>query len=224
MTHDEFLARVAERAGLSGPEEASRVARAVLGVVGERLGRRAVLRLAEDLPGPLEGMLRNDGPGQDFDEDALYARVAGREHVRPGFAVEHTGVVCQALAEALSEGALHRLHEDLPGPLGALFTPREVRERFEYVHVEATHHSLAEGHPGSQHPLSASRLERAHTHSVVRSDNPHGDTKLSSASGLTQEREHSSLSSASGLTQERQHSTLATGHPGARLARGDDED
>lgn len=199
MTHDEFLARVTERTGLTGPEEASRVARAVLGVVGERLGRREVQRLAEDLPAPLTGMLRSDGPPQDFDEGALYARVAGREHVRPGFAVEHTGVVCQVLAEALPEAALHRLHEDLPGPLGALFTPRERRERFEYVHAEARHGSLAEGAPGSRHPLSEARPERAHTHSVARSDNPHGDTKLSSASGLTQEREHS---------------TLATAHPG----------
>jgi hypothetical protein len=148
-------------------------------------------------------------PAPPGSREAADARVAGREHVRPGFAVEHTGVVCQALAEALSEAVLHRLHEDLPAPLGALFTPREPVRRFEYVHLDSAHHStLAEGRPGGRHPVSEARPERAHTHSVARSDNPHGDTKLSSASGLTQEREHS---------------TLATGHPGARLARGDED-
>ncbi|QSQ26123.1 DUF2267 domain-containing protein [Pyxidicoccus parkwayensis] len=223
MTHDDFLMRVAERAGLSGPEEAARVASAVLGVVGERLGRKEVLRLAEDLPAPLVRMLETDGPEQDFDEDALYTRIAGREHVRPGFAMEHTGVVCGVLAEALSDGSLHRLHEYLPGPLGALLTPREPRERFEYIHVEPTHRTLAEGTPGSEHPLSSTRLERAHTHSVARAANPHGDTKLSSSTGLTQEREEETLASAPGLTQEREHTTLAEAHPGMRLARGEEE-
>ncbi|WP_164018160.1 DUF2267 domain-containing protein [Pyxidicoccus trucidator] len=210
MTHDEFLSRVTERTGLSSIDEAARTARAVLEVVGARLTRGELQVLAEDLPAPITGMLRSGAHGQDFDLTELYVRVAGREHVRRGFAVEHTGVVCQVLAEALSEAALHRLHEDLPGPLGALFTPRESRERFEYVHLDpARRHTLSGGRPGSQHPLSEARPERAHTHSVARSDNPHEDTKLSSTSGLTQEREHE---------------TLATGHPGARLARGDDED
>ncbi|MBZ4417379.1 DUF2267 domain-containing protein [Myxococcus sp. RHSTA-1-4] len=198
MTHDEFLSRLAERAGLRDTEEAARTARAVLGVVGTRLDRRDLQLLTEDLPAPISELLRSDTPGQDFDLKELYARVAGREHVRPGFAMEHTGIVCQVLAEALSEGTLHRLHENLPAPLAGLFTPREPRERFEYVHLDPARGTLAEGRPGSRHPLSESRPERTHTHSVARSDNPHGDTKLSSASGLTQEREHE---------------TLATGHP-----------
>jgi hypothetical protein len=103
------------------------------------------------------------------------------------------------VAEAISPATRHRLHEALPEPMGALFTPHEPRERFEHVHLDPSHHTLAEGRPGSRHPLSEARLERAHTHSVARADNPHEDTKLSSTTGLTQERE-----------QE----TLATGHPG----------
>lgn len=209
MTHEEFLSRVTERAGLTDTEEAARTAHAVLEVVGERLGRKDLQVLTEDLPAPLSAMLWSGAHDQDFDLVDLYARVSSREHVRPGFAVEHTGVVCQVLAEALSPAALHRLHDNLPGPLGALFTPREHRERFEYVHLDPSHRTtLAEGRPGSQHPVSEARPERAHMHSVARNDNPHGDTRLSSASGLTQEREHT---------------TLATGHPGARLARGEED-
>jgi hypothetical protein len=40
-----------------------------------------------------------------------------------------------------------------------------------------------------------------HSHSVAANDNPHGETKLSSSRGTTQEREHE---------------TLAEGHPGAK--------
>jgi uncharacterized protein (DUF2267 family) len=209
MTYDEFLSRIAERAGLESTEEAIRTARAVLGVVGERLDRGDRQLLTEDLPASLSEWLRTDSHGQDFDLKELHARVASREHIRPGFAVEHTGIVCQVLAEALTEGTLHRLHENLPAPLGALFTPREPRESFEYIHLDPTRRSLAEGRPGSRHPLSEARPERAHAHSVARSAHPHGDTKLSSASGLTQEREHE---------------TLATGHPRARPRPAWDEE
>jgi hypothetical protein len=94
---------------------------------------------------------------------------------------------------------VHRVREALPEPMSVLFTPREPVEDFTYVHLDPGRRTLAEGRPGSPHPLSEARPERAHSHSVARTDNPHGDTKLSSASGLTQERE-----------QE----TLAAGHPG----------
>ncbi|MBX3231426.1 MAG: hypothetical protein KIT84_10810 [Labilithrix sp.] len=54
-------------------------------------------------------------------------------------------------------------------------------------------HTLATGRPGSRHPISEARHAGAHAESVVRSDNPHGDMKLSSARGTTQEREHEDL-------------------------------
>lgn len=207
MRYDEFLSRVSEHTGLSTPEEAEHTVRAVLGVLGERLNRSEVEALAEGLPARLSGMLRDVPHGQDFDLAEFHARVAGREHVRPGFAVEHAGVVCQVLAEALSPATLHRLREAVPEPMGALFTPREPVEHFEYVHLDPTRGTLSEGRPGSRHPLSETRPERAHTHSVLRADNPHEDTKLSSSAGITQEREHE---------------TLATGRP--RTLRGPGEE
>ncbi|WP_375766908.1 DUF2267 domain-containing protein [Archangium gephyra] len=202
MMHDELLSHVAEHAGLSGRQEAERTVRVVLEVVGERLSWPVVQALAEDLPAPLAEPLRSVAPHQDFNLAELHARVADRLRVPLGRAVEHTGVVCQFLAEALPAGTLHRVREALPEPMSALFTPREPVDDFAYVHVhlEPGRRTLAEGRPGSAHPLSESRPERAHSHSVVRADNPHGDTKLSSSSGLTQERE-----------QE----TLADGHPGS---------
>ncbi|QRO00210.1 DUF2267 domain-containing protein [Archangium violaceum] len=199
MTHDELLSHVAEHAGLPGLEAAERTVRAVLEVIGERLAWPVVQSLAEDLPEPLAAGLRGVTPHQVFNLAELHARVASRLEVRLGLAMEYTGVVCQFLAETLSPGTLHQLREALPEPMSALFTPREPGEPFEYVHLDPGRRTLAEGRPGSQHPVSEFHADTAHTHSVAREDNPHEDTKLSSSSGLTQERE-----------QE----TLAAGHPG----------
>ncbi|XXF76277.1 DUF2267 domain-containing protein [Myxococcaceae bacterium GXIMD 01537] len=200
MTHDELLSHVAEHAGLRGPEEAGRVVRAVLEVLRERLTWPVLQSLAEDLPAPLTASLRGGGAHQDFNLAEFQARIALRMEAPLGLAIERTGVVCQFVAEALTPGTLHRLRETLPEPIGALFSPRELEEPFEYVHRDPSRHTLAEGRPGSAHPLSEARPERAHTQSVARADNPHGETKLSSATGLTQERERE---------------TLATGHPGS---------
>jgi len=198
MTRDELLSQVAAHTGLA-EVEAERTVGAVLAVLGERLSWPVLQALAEDLPASWAGPLLGGAHGQDFALADLHARVASRLEVPLGQAVERTGVVCQGLAEFLPQGTLHRLREALPEPMGALLTPRQSEEPFEHVHLEPDHRTLAEGRPGSRHPLSESRPERAHSHSVLRADNPHGDTKLSSATGLTQEREHE---------------TLATGRPG----------
>jgi uncharacterized protein (DUF2267 family) len=195
MTQDELLSHIAERAGLPGLEEAARTARAVLEALGERVSWPTLQALGEDLPAPLMAGLGSLEHGQDFDLGELHARVARRAQVRLGLAVEHTRAVCQVLAEALSPGTLYRLREALPEPMSALFTPRERGGRFEHVHLDPSRRTLAEGRPGSQHPLSEARPERAHTHSVARADNPHQDTKLSSATGITQEREQETLAS-----------------------------
>ena len=199
MTYDKLLSQVAERAGLPGQADAERTVLAVLGALCERLGWPAIQSLVEDLPAQLAPSLPGTSFHQEFELADLHARVASRQQLRLGLAVEFTGVVLQVVAETLSPAALYRLREALPDSIAALLTPREPAERFEHIQLEPDHHTLAEGKPGSRHPLSEARPERAHLHSVVRADNPHGDTKLSSASGLTQERE-----------QE----TLAAGHPG----------
>ena len=200
MTHDELLSHVAGHAGLADRQEAERTVRAVLEVLGERLSGPVLQALAEDLPAPLAASLRGGVPHQDFNLAQLHARVASRTGGPLGRAVELTDVVCQVLARALPPGTVYRVREALPEPMSALFTPREPAEEFEYVHLEPGRRTLAEGRPGSLHPLSEARPERAHSHSVTRADNPLGDTQLSSATGLTQERE-----------QE----TLAAGHPGS---------
>ncbi|EPX59879.1 hypothetical protein D187_002623 [Cystobacter fuscus DSM 2262] len=200
MMNEELLSDVAEHTGQAGTQEAEHTVHTVLEVLSERLSWPVIEAVADDLPGSLTAGMREGVDRQDFNLAEFQARVADRMRVPLGRAVELTGVVCRFLAEALSPGTLHRLREELPEPMGALFSPRESGERFEPVHLEPSRGTLAEGRPGSTHPLSEASPERAQSQSVARTDNPHGDTKLSSATGLTQEREGE---------------TLATGHLGS---------
>jgi len=200
MMNEELLSHVAEHTGQADTREAEHTVRVVLGILGERLSWPVLQAVADDLPGSWAAGSREGAARQDFNLAELHARVASRMQVPLGRAVELTGIVCQFLAEALTPGTLHRLHEELPEPMSALFTPRESGERFEPVHLDPSRRTLAEGRPGSAHPLSGARPERAHSQSVARADDPHEDSKLSSATGFTQEREGE---------------TLAAGHPGS---------
>lgn len=199
MTHEEMIQRISDRTGLDS-REAERAAFAVLSVVGERLSRRAAEELAGELPIRIGGFLFGRDHGGEFDLQELYARVAAREDVRLGFAIEHATVVCETVAEALSAGALYGLRQALPEEMARLFAAQPRAPRFERIRVDARRRTLAEGRPGSSRPIYSARFDRAHTHSVAMADNPHADTKLSSSPGLTQERERE---------------TLATGKPGS---------
>jgi uncharacterized protein (DUF2267 family) len=204
MTEEGLLRAVEERAGFARREETERALGAVLDVLAERLGPADAEALARELPSRLGGPLAGGGFEADFDLEELTGRIAAREGVSRSFALEHAQAVCQAIAEAVSLHALERLHRTLPEPIADLFTPPVRTAEPPPRHASATHTTLSEGRPGSRHPLSEARpgsshpvsearADRAQSESVARADNPHGDTKLSSSPGLTQEREHESL-------------------------------
>jgi uncharacterized protein (DUF2267 family) len=205
MTHDELLEEVAAHAGLSSPIEAERALAAVLGMLAGRLSHAEAEALAEALPAALGAPLRAGRYHGELDRDEWIAHVARREGTTRGFAVEHTLSVCQVLAEALPPEVLERVRRALPGPLAALFTPSPVGRAPVVERPAHSGHTLAEGRPGSLHPLSEAARESAHSQSVVRAVNPHADTKLSTSRGLTQEREAESL---------------ATGRPGSSRPLG----
>jgi hypothetical protein len=88
--------------------------------------------------------------------------------------------------------------------LACLYEPRDSfeGEAFAGQLPAGAPGDLAEGRPGARNSLaSGDPALLAHRHSVARSDDPHGDSKLSSARGLTQERDED---------------TLASGRPGSR--------
>jgi hypothetical protein len=129
-------------------------------------------------------------------------RIAERGGAAAGRAVEAAEVACSVIGQSVPASVRAWLAAALPD-LARFFEPRAAPEPppVHVGHPPSVPHDLAEGRPGSRHPLAdANPLERAHRHSVARSDDPHGDSKLSSARGLS---------------QERAGQTLATGEPGS---------
>lgn len=192
MTEQQFLERVAERAPLHSRGEARPVVRAALRAFGRCLSRLESEALASELPAELRPSLTGVEHGQPLHLADLREELARDEQVRPGFATEHLMVVAQTVAESASDAALERIRLELPGEIAELFHRPEFAEEAP-VHAHPERRTLAEGSPGSSLPVAEATADRAQSESVARAANPHADTKLSSAHGLTQEREHESL-------------------------------
>jgi len=214
MRYEELIERVRERAALATPAEAERAVAATLGVLGGCLTRGERAMLAGDLPpraawalalaGGFAGFAGLGGLAGEVDLAQLYRRVGEREGVAPSFAAEHAQVVCQEIARAVSPETLALLRRHLPEELAGLLAvppvdapPPPPGEGIETIRRRST---LAEGRPGSLHPVSEAAPSPGQTGSVVRAPNPHAGTKLSSSPGYA---------------HERRGDTLATGEPGA---------
>jgi uncharacterized protein (DUF2267 family) len=196
-TEAQFIARVRELTGIDEDQAARRAARAVTSVMLEQFSTHDRAWLAECLP---RGVGISAGPPRSAEAvQDLYERVAAREGVELGFAVEHTQSVSRALSECLSDEARMHVTQLLPSAVADLF---ELRDQ-EHAPSAAVHgephrarRTLSEGHPTSERPLSQSHPHEAQSDSVAQSRNPHADTKLSSSAGATQEREHETLAEA----------------------------
>ena len=186
-TGEAMVRRLCEHGPFGGDEEASGALVTMLEVLGECLSSDDAHALADDLPEPLAGRVRPGG-GR-CEPRQVYQRIAHRRGVRLGLAVEQAQVVGQVLAEAVSRPTLERLQQHSP----------QLRELFAGSPAEAAAPArpLPEGPArGGGGPPTGHPEIVAHEHSIARSDDPHGDTKLSSSRGLTQEREGRSLSTA----------------------------
>jgi uncharacterized protein (DUF2267 family) len=201
VPHDEqaWLRRVQQLTGIDDVDAARRIGRAVCAVLLEQLSAPDRAWLSRALPpafvtaaGSAEARPLRDDSLQDF-----YERVAAREGAPPGLAREHAQSVCRSLAELLHDEDLRRLARRLSDEVAALLLPSGTAPKpataRERPRARRERRTLAEGRPGSSKPLSEARPQRVHGDSVAHSDNPHGDTKLSSSAGTTQEREAETL-------------------------------
>lgn len=200
LQRDDLLERVARLTGVR-LEDDTTVERALVATLGELLAelpevdRRALAAVL-----PHEYLTSR---AHALSEGSPVQRVASRAALPRGLAREETAAVLRVLLDALSDEARTRLVRHLEPELRTLIQSTDA------AHVEhvappvrpAAHPApaqpratLASGHPGSDHPLSEARPDVAHRHSVARSDEPHANTKLSSARGTTQERLHETLS------------------------------
>jgi hypothetical protein len=163
--------------------------------------------LADELGSTLAAPFRSGCYQGELPVEELYRLTAFHEERRLSVAAEHAQTVCGLLSEVLPDATCQRLHRALPQLTALLARPTEYPMSTGAHHLRAepaAEHTLAAGRPGSRHPLSEARPtssqplsearpDLAHANSVARSDAPHAETKLSSAPGLTQERELESL-------------------------------
>lgn len=204
-----ILDRVVALAPLT-EQEAGRAIRAVANVLIEQLlpHERAILEGA--LPGAWFSRVVAVPVLPVADLASFYERVAHREGYELGVALEHAQCVCRALAEALGEDGRRQLVSHLPDALGELFAlPPSPAPHTPVASTGVEQHprTLAEGRTGSSRPLAEARPELAHTHSVAKTSSPHADTKLSSSTGTTQEREDETLA----LGKSKPHRPLSEG-------------
>ena len=105
MRYQDFIGRVAERAGLTAPE-AERAATAVLSTLAERIGAKEATDTASQLPKELQPALATVPVPKQFDAAEFVRRVAHRAGFDDGKARAATRAVFATLHEAVSHGEL----------------------------------------------------------------------------------------------------------------------
>ena len=183
MNDEQFILAVQRHAG-DDEEVARRAAHKTLEVFGELLTEPDQKTLAEALPDELAEAIRVRKPDESYEVDEFYRRVDIEHDQTTGFQVEHAQAVLAALADLVDRETRIRLQKHLPDGYGPLLEPREIPEYDGSKHHEDSRNEsrkLSSGRPGSRQPLSEATSD-AQSDSVVESDNPHGDRKLSSGS------------------------------------------
>ncbi len=179
MTFADLISRLRGLAPFADDGAAERALSAVLPQLGRRLLPEELCAVSAQLPGEAAHLLREASSAATTEEDLLDSIVAA-EHVRPKLAIEHLQLVLQAISPALDTTAKTHLARAVP-ELAWLLEPKAAGESRPDVTHHGGRHTLSEGRPGSEHPLSTAHPESGHRHSIARSLDPHGDTKISGA-------------------------------------------
>jgi hypothetical protein len=207
-SYDELIRHLRRLGPFNDDAAAERTLAAVLGVLGRRLLPEERTILLRRLPRQCTPMLAQSGVGAEPALLHLVHELAQRQNVSVGNAAEHLEIVVRAIDEMAGEEARVQLVRAVPELAGA-FEPRAPAPDLPAEPPAGGPSDLAEGIAGARHSLSSADPARlAHRHSVARADDPHGDSKLSSARGLMQERDDDSL--ASGRPGSRR--PLSSGH------------
>ncbi|GHO62248.1 hypothetical protein KSC_011400 [Ktedonobacter sp. SOSP1-52] len=126
MKHDEFIREVQERAHLLSRDEAERASRATLQMLGERLGGGEAKDLASQLPSQeaqytLSGQA---GMGYDMTADEFCQHVGDIEGVNAEQAAGDVQAVFSALQDALTEGQVKHIRNQLSRDYNSLWGER----------------------------------------------------------------------------------------------------
>jgi uncharacterized protein (DUF2267 family) len=143
MQYDAFVQRVEERAR-AGRATAERAAEATLRVLATRIREQEARDMAAQLPGPLQRPLIEAATRYEiFPVDEFVRRVAELEQIPPTEARLHAHGVLVTLREALSEGELEDVVQQLsPDYLDLIAPDFPIPEPDDYVPFGLTHAEL----------------------------------------------------------------------------------
>lgn len=201
MTTDDFTSHVVAHSGVA-TGFAARVTRVVLAGIGGYLSRGARQLVADELPPALGAIvLAGSDLAKPIEEQVLALGPDSGPDSGPnlGHARELTASVCRVLVEELSTDALGAIRAAVPSTLAALLEDASTSVAPPHIAPGYPRDTLADGHPGSHHPVSSAHGAEGQSESIA-AGNPHAATKLSSTTGST---------------QERQRDTIAEGRPGS---------
>jgi uncharacterized protein (DUF2267 family) len=123
MQHDKFIGQVQARARLSSRGDAERATRATLETLAERLAGGLKDKLAAQLPPELGRHLEQQPEASDpFGLDEFFQRVASREGADLPQATFHARAVVEVVGEAVTEGQLAKVRDQLPAEFEPLFS------------------------------------------------------------------------------------------------------
>lgn len=121
MKQEQFLSQVRSLAELETLDEAERAVQATFETLRERLAANEPNNLAAQLPGELGEYLEGGGGEDAFSVGEFYDRVAEKEGVGVEEATTHARAVGAVLQEAVTEGELDDIRQQLKPEYDELF-------------------------------------------------------------------------------------------------------
>ncbi|RKD95048.1 DUF2267 domain-containing protein [Halopiger aswanensis] len=121
MQYDDFIGEVQHRAQLDSREAALSISRATLTTLSERIQPGEAENLGAQLPEELGRFLEEVDDVERFEFDEFVDRVAERQEIGegdPADAAFHAQVVVDVVDEAVTEGAIDDIKEQLPDDEG----------------------------------------------------------------------------------------------------------
>lgn len=137
MDHDSFIGRVQNRAELASRGAALSASRATLQTLGERIQEGEATNLAAQLPDELGRFLEEHADTtESFDFGEFVERVAERDENLGDGGIDddrsaaelHARAVVDVLDEAVTEGQIADVRDQLPDDYGDLFELAEVEQ------------------------------------------------------------------------------------------------
>lgn len=132
MDYSTVIGEVQNRAALSSREDALTVTRTTLEILGERLEAGEATNLGAQLPEEIGRPLDEHSAAEQFSWDEFIDHLLDRGDYDPqddrGTAVHHARVVMAVVDEAVSEGEMNDVRDQLPAEYDELFVAADREE------------------------------------------------------------------------------------------------